>query len=622
MGDDNSTAVQAAPDVSDLPADSRGGNLAAAISSDSPGFEALASPAPEPSSTGGGIGVSSDASVQAPRTVPNVTQASGPQAPQEPLKGLGGRLRGVLYGLATGGAIGGIEGAVAPNQVRDAFQDRVAVRKAQVSAAQSEAQFESVKAADMAIQSSNRAQQIDLLNQESRARIRQMNDAHAEYMLNTFGIAPDITLEGNGQEVHDQATAALHTLAGENGGNIPVVSTLVHPHDDSNPQFKVNVFAPSQTDLQRNQQGSRKLVDTERTIKGLAPVDDLTWNSGGGKGYQGQREMVADAMQFLSPVQPFTEQDIGWKLAQRKQLLDAYKQHQNQNGTPDADPATVSALSKSVDFLQKAQDDITASKAAQQAKQTELETLAKAAQAVAIEKATGPIKLAQSRAEEAIKDGDPKAAGQLLVNGDVAPSQLVSSRKPAFAQAAFTAAKQIDPSWNSQAAEGYFSAAKSPANLAFFGSAKSLTDQGGTLDQLQEAYNKLPNGQFPIFNKIADWTAAAAGSGPVAGFASTALGVADDAAKVQGGGAGSDTSREQVLKTFAMSHSPQAMASAINATRRAVDSQMASRIGQNPVMKRMYGDQLLIHVKDQKGTDYVFRTQAQADGFKKEMGIQ
>jgi len=27
-------------------------------------------------------------------------------------------------------------------------------------------------------------------------------------------------------------------------------------------------------------------------------------------------------------------------------------------------------------------------------------------------------------------------------------------------------------------------------------------------------------------------------------------------------------------------------------------------------------------VKDKSGTDYVFRTQAQADGFKKEMGIQ
>jgi hypothetical protein len=54
----------------------------------------------------------------------------------------------------------------------------------------------------------------------------------------------------------------------------------------------------------------------------------------------------------------------------------------------------------------------------------------------------------------------------------------------------------------------------------------------------------------------------------------------------------------------------------------AVDSQMNGRIGTNPVMKRMYGDQMLVHVKDPKGGDHVFRTQQQADAFKKAAGIQ
>lgn len=622
----DSTTVAAAPDTSDLPVDTRS-SLAQAFSGDA-GFEALAQPsAPDTSSSGGGIGASdsSNSTGQPPRTVPNVQ--NGPQTgPQAPLQGLGGRLRGVLYGLATGGVPGAIGGAIAPNVAREGFQNRQNLARAKVQTAQSQAQFESVQAADAAVKASNTATQIDLMNQESRAQIRQMNDAHADFMFKTFGIQPDIVLEGNGQEVHDQATAALHTLAGENQGQIPPISALVHPHDGDNPQFKVGVYAPSQTDLQRNEQGFRNLVDTARTVQGLPAIDDLTWNSGGGNGYQGQRQMAQQAMQFLSPVQQFDDKDVAWKLAQRKQLLASYEQHTDGQGKPDADPGVVSALSKSVDFLSKAQDDITASKAREQSKLIESETAAKAAQEVAIRRATLPFDLAKTKAEEAVKDGDPQAAGQLLFNGDVAPSQIISSRKPAFAQAAFSAAKQLaqqqGSNWNAQAAEGYYNTAKSPTNLVFFGSAKSLTDQGGTLDQLQEAYDKLPNGRIPSLNKISDWVAAAAGSGATAEFATKALGVADDYSKVMGGGQGSDTSREQVLQSISRSSSGPGMAGALNGIRGSVDSQMRSRIGSNPVMKRMYGDGLLVHVKDPQGGDHIFRTQEQADTFKQRAGIQ
>ena len=85
-----------------------------------------------------------------------------------------------------------------------------------------------------------------------------------------------------------------------------------------------------------------------------------------------------------------------------------------------------------------------------------------------------------AKARQAIQDGDPKAAGQLLVNGDIAPSQIISARKPEFAQQAFQAAHDISGgSWNGQKAEADFKVASSPANLAFFGSAKSLTAKVG-----------------------------------------------------------------------------------------------------------------------------------------------
>ena len=82
-----------------------------------------------------------------------------------------------------------------------------------------------------------------------------------------------------------------------------------------------------------------------------------------------------------------------------------------------------------------------------------------------------PFEVALAKARQAIQDGDPKAAGQLLANGDVAPSQIASARKPEFAQAAFQAAHDLTGgTWNAQKAEADFKVASSPANLAFFGS--------------------------------------------------------------------------------------------------------------------------------------------------------
>jgi hypothetical protein len=65
--------------------------------------------------------------------------------------------------------------------------------------------------------------------------------------------------------------------------------------------------------------------------------------------------------------------------------------------------------------------------------------------------------------------------------------------------------------------------------------------------------------------------------------------VADDYAKVMGGGIGSDTSRLQVLKSIAANQGPQQREQSLEGIREAVLSQTNSRIGKNPVMQRMYG---------------------------------
>lgn len=195
----------------------------------------------------------------------------------------------------------------------------------------------------------------------------------------------------------------------------------------------------------------------------------------------------------------------------------------------------------------------------------------------------------KQRSIQAAKDGDPKAAGALLASGDAEPNDIKARMTPDFYIRAVNEAKKINPNFNAPAAQAQFQVAQSPANTAFFGSAHSLTDKGGTLDQLIAAGNDIPHGKIPIFNSIADAQKAALGSGPIAKYAAVALSVADDSAKVQGGGTGSDSAREQALKLIPTNASPDARQGAVDGIRGGVNSQIDSRIGSNLVMQRTYG---------------------------------
>jgi hypothetical protein len=216
-----------------------------------------------------------------------------------------------------------------------------------------------------------------------------------------------------------------------------------------------------------------------------------------------------------------------------------------------------------------------------------------AGKAGAEEKARMPGEMALAAQRQALSQGDPNAAGKLLVNGDATLSELKArGSTPEFIAKTLQAAHQLSGGqYNAQQADAQFQVAKSPANVAFFGSAKSLTDKGGTLDQLAQTAKTIPDNQIPVFNSVADWEKAATGSGPIAKYASQALGVADDYSKVMGGGQGSDTSRLQALNLIGAKLSPAQRAGAIEGIRGAVGSQVQSRVGSNPVLQRMYGAQ-------------------------------
>jgi hypothetical protein len=84
------------------------------------------------------------------------------------------------------------------------------------------------------------------------------------------------------------------------------------------------------------------------------------------------------------------------------------------------------------------------------------------------------IDRSKKEAAQSIQDGDPNAAAKLLVDGTVAPSQISSARKPEFAQKAFSMAAQLQPGWDARKAEADYIVARSPAQISFFGSAKSV----------------------------------------------------------------------------------------------------------------------------------------------------
>lgn len=567
-----------------------------------------------------------DGSAQNPIILPPKTadNSTGIMAPTNP----GGKqsvwmnvVKGALFGMAAGAGTKNMGTGMSAGLAKQQEVQQQEVENLQKA---KQLQFESVKAADSHIAAMDEHVRSQQLDQNSQLEYKQKSAEYQNFLQENFGVEPD--LEFNDRP--SQATAGLSTLSQQNGGTIPPVATVQQPSGKGWGTGNVAVYSPSTQQMKQNANGYRDLINTQRTVQGLPPIDDPTFNS---MGFKGQRDAAQAAIEFMKPTPTYSLDKnkpdyLPNVLAQKQQQLQQYQNHKDVNGKPDADPNVEKTLQNGIGYLQNAWESGNKMENDAQVENIQATAPAKAASAAltaaAEAKAKQPYEIAKIKAEQAVKDGDPEAAGKLLASGDIAPSQIISSRQPAFAQKAFAAAKAASPNWNAQTAEGYFKVASAPQNVQFFGSAKSLTDPNGTLDQLQKQYNSLPNGQIPVLNKASDWVSAAAGKGPMAGFAQTAIGVADDYAKVMGGGQGSDTSRAQVLQSFAAAHSPEQMADAVNAARQAVDSQMNGRIGSNPVLKNMYGTNLLIYVQAPDGKSYPFRSQADADAFKKKAGIQ
>jgi hypothetical protein len=196
----------------------------------------------------------------------------------------------------------------------------------------------------------------------------------------------------------------------------------------------------------------------------------------------------------------------------------------------------------------------------------------------------------KANAEQQAKQGDPKAAGAMLASGDLTLTDMKTrGMTPKFIMDTVTAAKAVDPKYNPADEMAAENVAKSPTQSQFFGSANSLIAKGGTLDQVVDAGSKLPNFKLPIFNKLADAQNYAMGHPEVAAYMQTALGAADDYAKVLGGGTGTEGMQMHILNAMNASQNQTQRAAVVNAMKNAVNSQVTERIGTNKFLMRRYG---------------------------------
>jgi hypothetical protein len=530
-------------------ADEQAPNLASVMTPQAPpdlgGNPDMPSLAPQDPSQGGGVG---DGATQPNPSNDGVHRQS--------------RLSAILSGIAhiTATGLAGSAGAKnfgqglaggAKAELEQQQQDLENAQKKQII--DSNIRFQTAQAANLVVETSLRDAQLHALPQQQQDA---HNAASLEQLksLQELGITPTLVIPnttGGGE-----AKAGMEQLTASHGG-VPPMFTINVGHQIIG--FDLNQLTQAPQGLDQ--------VNKMRSVQGLPPIDPKLWAQ---TPKPQQIQTVNAALNFGNP-DP-SEQT----LAQYNNYLATAKAMPE---GPEKD-ARVAQLQGIVSRTKSTLDAVNKRSNEQLAAKTTAE-----------EQAKQPFALAKVRAEQAIKDGDPNSAADLLVNGDVAPSQIISSRNPRFAQQAFAAAKKKDPNWNSQKAEADFKVASSPTNVTFFGSARSLTDKGGTLDQLEANYKKLGNGQFPVFNKYKDLVEYQAGDPALAGFRQTLIGAADDYAKVMGGGTGTDSARNEIIASLSNAMNKGQMGAAVQSARDAVMSQQESRIGNNTVMRRMYGSE-------------------------------
>jgi hypothetical protein len=199
----------------------------------------------------------------------------------------------------------------------------------------------------------------------------------------------------------------------------------------------------------------------------------------------------------------------------------------------------------------------------------------------------------EKRTAQAIQDGDPNLLAQGLVSGDVAWSQVVSSRKPEFATAAFKAADELSMAQTGQ----HFSAMRNEVNYkqatnpqvqSKLRMIEGMTEKGGSIDIATAAASKLPAFNEKTANKVFNVVSGELGNTAITNFHTAMLGLADEYSQVMGSGGGTDASRQQGLDILHDGYSKGQLAGSIAVMKADITARQKALTADNPTLQKAF----------------------------------
>jgi hypothetical protein len=196
---------------------------------------------------------------------------------------------------------------------------------------------------------------------------------------------------------------------------------------------------------------------------------------------------------------------------------------------------------------------------------------------------------AKKKTEDDIANGNPKLLAQLLVSGDAAWSQLVSTRKPEVLVAVAMEAKRLDPNFSIAVNEANYKRATDPQVRNTLDLIQSMTDRNGSIAIAEKAAQKLPQLNSQQANAVFNAFSRSFGNNSVTNFHTAMLGLADEYSKVLGGGVSSDTGRAQALDILKDAYSSNQLSGAIDTMKADINARKSELIRGNQTLERTYG---------------------------------
>lgn len=197
-----------------------------------------------------------------------------------------------------------------------------------------------------------------------------------------------------------------------------------------------------------------------------------------------------------------------------------------------------------------------------------------------------------------LKEGDPVELGKLAAEG--VAGTTYSILLPRFASGTWraqfldTAMKHWDELHPDLASKGvHFSMEKfkdwgqeagNATNDAFFGSTRSLLEQGGQLDQLMSARAGVPNFKSPLFNKWDDVLVKMEGDDAIAKYASAGFGVAMAYSRIENGGAATQEVSQKAQDLVLAALNSNQLRGSLQEIGSTARSMQDGRIGYNPFL--------------------------------------